>query len=159
MWSDKSHFFLPDLRRRPIVELNCRADLSYSDRGPSTSSSELRCSTSLERPLKVCGDSERELALARAKGPACPSWFSFPSPSRWAWNVEVCCSTERKLSCTLSNWRERSLKSWWVSKPMNNVVLEFSVLYLLHVGLKQQLWPDGLTAAPRSVADVSVTPG
>lgn len=34
---NKNHFFLPDLRRRPIVEENCRAERSQSDRGASAS--------------------------------------------------------------------------------------------------------------------------
>lgn len=119
---NKSHFLLPDFRRRPMVEEKLRADLSHSERGVSVSAStsasaeetetdaevEISSDASLVRLLsscrEVCGETERESApLAWARGPACPSRSPFPSPCRWAWNVVVCCSTERKLSCTLSN--------------------------------------------------------
>lgn len=35
----ENHFLLPDLRRRPMVEENCRADLSHRERGGSVSAS------------------------------------------------------------------------------------------------------------------------
>lgn len=121
----KRYFFLPDLRMSPIVEENCSADLSHRERWWSVSVSasieetdvdveiELQCSseTSLERPLwrsgELCGEfGHEEAPLAWLR-----SWFPFPSPSRWAWNVEICCSRDRKLSCTLSNCEEKEVFS------------------------------------------------
>lgn len=107
------------------MEENCRADLSHSERGASVSASasteeadvdagvELRRSsdTSLFCPLWRCETEHERAPLAWPRGPACASWFPFPSPSRWAWNVEVCCSRERKRSCTLSNCKERQVFS------------------------------------------------
>ena len=98
------------MRSRPKVEENCSADLSHSVRGESSevdlsSDASLTCG-------EVCGEAEFERpTLLPARGPTCLSWFPFPRPSRWAWNVEVCCSRELKFSWTLSNCRDRDVFS------------------------------------------------
>lgn len=113
MQTEKSHSLLPVLRRRPIVEETCRAERSHNERGVSASVSEsasteeadvdaeveLRCfsNASLLCPCgEACGEAEPE--WVQAGGPVCSSLAPFPSPSRWAWNVQVCCSRERKHS-------------------------------------------------------------
>lgn len=126
----ETHFLIPDLRRRWIVELNCRADLSRSERGLSLSLS-VSVSISIEetdvdaevgllslssvvppfwRCREVCGETDRDrapLAWSTCPVPVCPSRFLIPSPSKCAWNVVVCCSRLMKLSCSWSNCRER----------------------------------------------------
>lgn len=173
----KSHFLFPDLRNRLMVEENFSADLSKSVRGPSISVSvstsieetdveadvEFLRSVSLWSCREVCGDTEREWAPS-ARGPACPSWLSLLSPSRWAWNVVVCCSRERKPSCTLSNCEEKeSFQSWvvilnvctvfefqctcsmfvWSSSSGQTDSLWLLTLFLIWVWLQANSWRKG----------------
>ena len=136
-----------------MVEEKWRADLGASAAGTDADE---------EVGLWLCGgaslvfDSVEQIAVVWASFSADPSWLAFLRPSRWAWNVMICCSTERKLSCTLSNCRYRTALVWlalfsaW--KPST---------HLLDVGLKQQLGPHrfGAAAAPaRVIADVLVAP-
>lgn len=126
------HFLLPDRRRRARAEEKCNADLSRNERGVLESMSaedtdavsevEVQCSADAS---PVCLGAEHGWApLAWAGGPSYPPGFPFPSPSRWAWNVEVCCSKEKKLSCTLSNCEERGVLSpGGLPKPINNICL------------------------------------
>lgn len=128
-----------------MVEEKCRADL-----GASACAS--AAGTDADEELELWGSSGASLVFELAEQVV----LAFPRPSRWAWNVVICCSRERKLSCTLSNCRYRSvlvlLAFFPACKPFT---------CLLDVGLKQQLGPQrfGAAAAPAHViADVSVAP-
>lgn len=82
-----------------MVEGKCRGDLGAS------ASVEVWASGG---PSPVFELTEH-VVLALLRFPAVPSRSAFPRPSRWAWKVEICCSRDRKLSCTLSNCRQRGV--------------------------------------------------
>lgn len=108
-----SHFLLTDRRRRPRVEEKCKADLSRKDREALESGRAEEVDwdvggtwCSADTSLVCLKTDGGGTVLLWATGPWNPPWVPFPSPCRWAWNVEVCCSKEKKLSCTLSNCKQ-----------------------------------------------------
>lgn len=107
----KSHFFLPNLCSCPMVEDRCSGDLGAASASDADAHAGEDDEVELWRSsgASLVGELTDQLALAWATFPADPSRLAFPRPSRWAWNAVICCSRDRKLSCTLSNCQERSV--------------------------------------------------
>lgn len=128
------HFLLPDLRMRPNVEEKCSADLSHSDRKACVSFSVPSLTSAEDAELELLPSSDTSsLVRALCRWGDDWFWFSFPSPSKWAWNVVVCCSKDRKLSCTLSNC---SMLDWSNSSGQTDSLLQLTLLLMwawLHV--------------------------
>lgn len=146
MHRHQHHFFFAFLRRRPNGEGRGRLAFPHSRREelfPDPAALERSADSSLSRRVA-------ELGPAAEISSGCP----FPSPSRWAWKVEVCCSRQVKLSCTLSNCRQRPSQN-----PTGFLLCSVGGAYLLDVGLQEELGPDRLAAAVHLVADVGVAPG